>query len=1547
MLRQTIHELAFESALGALGAPASKVIEQSLERLQRLLGACGAVLFEVGLDGVVPVVRCGESLLEPSASLQVQLLSVRQVVRLHRTYYLPVGTDAAPGILAIRFSGSSPHTDPYTDDDLGTVLEPYTQFLGRLLERERRLPQQVRPAPDPGTTRQPGQLARLARFRQTMIEVVEEALRRGLDEGFYQWLLERAVTTVPGAQKGSIFLRLPSGDYRIGAAVGYDLIKLAGVRFSRADIALSADTVSFEPRLTRHYHEINKQLSDEVGRVLRDSGEAHNIRVALSVPVAIGGQLPAVLYLDNVDDPDAFGDEATETARVFGAQVGAVLQRLELQQAAERRTAFLESLSTLVSDALVRGVDAAFYQRLLERTVAIVPGAEAGSVLVRADDARFYYQAAVGYDLGALRQISYNLTQIHVFTPGSSSQLIRYDSTQVGADEAPVVETAGRLRDNPLTLVIPVTVRGELVALINLDAFSDAAPEQVFSPEAMRLAETFAQQLELVLQRLALQREAETRARFQSAVSGVLVKTLEQGLSQDVYSDILAQAVAAVPGAQVGSVLLCDNETICRHVAAFGYPLERLQRVHFSVAAALAVLGYDSWGDERSLLVSNPRPFFEHFYGGGVLGRRHLQPAVLLAVPVYVGERLLAVLNLGNHDHTAAFGPEAQQMAETFADQIGVVLQRLELEAESKRRAVAQRLLAQLEGLLLRFDDIADFFPQLADLLLGEPELGTRRIGIYRLNREGGLEPHLYSDNKAQDDAIIAELTKRELLQLDPLSNVMARVIASGEQLYLPDVRQHPEWIVLDANGADVGSVLRQPIRYRDAIWGVLDLEAPAKSAYDRPTRDLVRQIASSIELALVKQADREQLRRELRRMQALDHANTTLRGAATREAVYEATVDALFGNTVSKSCRLLRYDAEQDALVVVAVRGPGDDDVVGQRLSRNQGASWHVFSQNELLHLRPSQDSQTAQGYLGIPLIGAQHDVIGVLSVRGKEGRGFGDSDEAFLKALAQACSSAVVRLELLERSEREARAYRALANFGATIEEINDVGELMALGLEQLRDQLGLDVATYYDLYGDTLYPAPLRGDYPDNFARHRNASVTPVGINFPGYVAARGDLVYLPDTVPDLYPHTGLMQMGVRTRVGLPVRKQGAIVRVIVLASFGRTVSVSDEQLVVVRNFVRRLEHALERADTVREVAEARDAYQQLAEFGGLIEAINDVHELMQLGLVRLYEQFGLDAGGYYDVRDGVSYLIDVWGDYPDAVERLKGRAVGTLTKGSLGQVMTQGDVVYTEDYQNSPDAIARYQRLGLRTRLLLPVRQRGEIVKIVDISSFSAVVPLSPEQITIAKSFVRRLEHALERADNLQEVKTTREATLRALGTVLEHRDIETKGHTDRVVALSLRLGRALGLNARQLRDLRWGAYLHDLGKLAIPDRLLLKAGRFDADEYKQMKRHAELGYAMTADIPFLPHETRAVVRHHHERYDGSGYPDGLAGEQIPFLARIFSLADVYDALTNSRPYKPAWSVDDTLAELRRGSSTQFDPALVPLFIAVVQEPDTVF
>ena len=198
--------------------------------------------------------------------------------------------------------------------------------------------------------------------------------------------------------------------------------------------------------------------------------------------------------------------------------------------------------------------------------------------------------------------------------------------------------------------------------------------------------------------------------------------------------------------------------------------------------------------------------------------------------------------------------------------------------------------------------------------------------------------------------------------------------------------------------------------------------------------------------------------------------------------------------------------------------------------------------------------------------------------------------------------------------------------------------------------------------------------------------------------------------------------------------------------------------------------------------------------------------------------------------------------------------------------------------------------------------------------------------------------RVAEATRDLAAALAELEDTYRATLEALGSALDTRDVGTHAHSRRVVGYSLSIAHAFGVDETQMRDIEHGVLLHDIGKIGIPDAILLKPDKLTADEWKVMRRHPEIGKRLIENVPFLQGAI-PIIFCHHEKWDGTGYPRGLKGEQIPLAARIFAVVDVWDAMRSDRPYRRGWPDEQVDAHIRTLAGTHFDPQVVRAFLAL--------
>jgi len=252
-------------------------------------------------------------------------------------------------------------------------------------------------------------------------------------------------------------------------------------------------------------------------------------------------------------------------------------------------------------------------------------------------------------------------------------------------------------------------------------------------------------------------------------------------------------------------------------------------------------------------------------------------------------------------------------------------------------------------------------------------------------------------------------------------------------------------------------------------------------------------------------------------------------------------------------------------------------------------------------------------------------------------------------------------------------------------------------------------------------------------------------------------------------------------------------------------------------------------------------------------------------------------------------------------------------------------------------------------GFAAYMAVPLHAMGQLQGVLELFHQRSF-PTDPEWGSFLDALAAQVAIALSSAalfDNLQrtnaELLLAYDTTIEGWAKALDLRDEETVGHSRRVTEMTVRLAERLGVSDEELVHVRRGALLHDIGKMGVPDAILRKPGKLTDEEWAIMKRHTTHALDLLAPIPFL-RPALDIPHFHHEKWDGTGYPGGLHGEQIPLAARIFAVVDVYDALTSDRPYREAWSVERTLEHIRGETGTHFDPTVAEAFLAMIAEDE---
>jgi putative nucleotidyltransferase with HDIG domain len=347
--------------------------------------------------------------------------------------------------------------------------------------------------------------------------------------------------------------------------------------------------------------------------------------------------------------------------------------------------------------------------------------------------------------------------------------------------------------------------------------------------------------------------------------------------------------------------------------------------------------------------------------------------------------------------------------------------------------------------------------------------------------------------------------------------------------------------------------------------------------------------------------------------------------------------------------------------------------------------------------------------------------------------------------------------------------------------------------------------------------------------------------------------------------------------------------------------------------------------------------------LSEIDRTIASTFDLRVSLQIILKHVIEQLKVDAADVLVLNPHTQVLEYAAGSgfhYPE-VESMR----QPLGGGQAGQALFERKLIKITDIATSgavfshPELIKAEQAAAY---FAMPLITKAQVMGVLEILHRTPIDP-NEEWLDFFRTLAGQAAIAIDNVhmfESLQqttdELELAYDATIEGWSHALDLRDKETEGHTQRVTGMTVELARSFGLSEADLVNIRWGALLHDIGKMGVPDGILLKPGTLTDEEWVIMKRHPTLAYEMLYPIRYL-HGALDIPYCHHERWDGTGYPRKLKGEEIPLAARIFAVVDVWDALTSDRPYRPAWAEEKALEHIQTGSGSHFDPQVVIKFL----------
>lgn len=898
--------------------------------------------------------------------------------------------------------------------------------------------------------------------------------------------------------------------------------------------------------------------------------------------------------------------------------------------------------------------------------------------------------------------------------------------------------------------------------------------------------------------------------------------------------------------------------------------------------------------------------------------------STILLLPLMAQSKTLGLVELQETRETRRFTDREIYLAQTLCHQAAAAIENARLFEATRRQLQELSLLHKVSLAGTEATNETELIERTTFLI--RENLYPDNFGVLLLDAEG-LQLQVHPSYQAGKP-----LTA---LQVPLGRGITGQVASLGMPLRVSDVREFPNYLGYDT---DTLSELCVPMKIGDRLVGVINAESRELDHFserdERLLLTLAGQLASSIER--IRNAAAE--RRRGKQLSILNKLTGEMSGVLDRDRLFRVVVERLNKEMsyISTDISLVDEEAREYALVAVSgsfsplVATSGYRQPFGVGLLDRAARTGEVVVANNV-HNDPDYNlvagHETINSELIIP-IKIYKRVVALLNIEQNEPNAFDEHEVAALSTLCDQISIALEGINLFDSTRRQLQELTVLHAITHAAVNAKDEDELLARATEIIGDSLYPDQFGFLMLDEDS-QSLLVNSNYRGVSAEKKKKRV-PLSHGIAGRVAATGS----PWRVPNVLREPNYLNVSANMRSELCVPLLGNSNRVlgVINAESAQLDAFSDKDMRLLNTIAGQLGTAIEKLRLFNSERVQREQAETLREVAAILSSEMTSSKVLDLILEQLKRVVPFDSASIQIIKG----------------ENLSIRAVaGTLDPSTLGyeipikndkiahpMIFEQRTVLHEDVGQNPDWQFKAPGAVGVKSWIGAPLVVRGACIGVLTVDGYEAR-QFSVADAQLVSAFAVHAGIALENARLFEESKDAYVQTVGALASAIDVRDSYTSGHSQRLADLAVETGKVMGCTENELADLRWGALLHDIGKIGVPDEILRKPGLLEPHEEEVMRRHPEIGAHIVAGVRSLT-SVAPIIRAHQERYDGKGYPDGLKGDAIPLIARIISVADAYVAMTDDRVYRKSRSHEEALAELKRNSGTQFDPKVIRAF-----------
>ena len=898
----------------------------------------------------------------------------------------------------------------------------------------------------------------------------------------------------------------------------------------------------------------------------------------------------------------------------------------------------------------------------------------------------------------------------------------------------------------------------------------------------------------------------------------------------------------------------------------------------------------------------------------------------LLLLPLFAQSKTTGLVELQDTRGPRDFSDREIYLAQTLCQQAAVAIENAKLFEATRRQLQELTLLHQVSVAATEATNEDELIAKATQLI--HENFYTDNFGILLLEKDNA-ELHEHPSYKSGK--------LRQTLTIPLGRGVTGQVASLGVSLRVGDTRKEANYLNYDVESL---SELCVPLKIGDRVIGVANAESKRLNHFSEKDERLLLTLAGQLASGIERLRNATAERQRARQLGILNKLAGEMSGVLDRDRLFKAVVERLNKEMDYVSTDISRVDEESREYVVEAVSGTfaplvskeGYRQPFGVGLLDIAAKTGEPVVANNV-HEQPNYilvpGHEMINSELIIP-IKIYKRVVALLNIESNDLNAFDKYEVAALTTLCEQISVALEGINLFDSTRRQLQELTVLHAITHAAVNAQSEDDLLERATEIIGASIYPDQFGFLILGEDGQFLTVNRNYRGVNGELHGRKFAVSQGI--AGHVAATGK----PWRVPDVHnePNYFLVNPSMRSELCVPILGNGNRVLGVINAESAQLDAFTDADMRLLSTIAGQLGTAIEKLRLFESEQKQREQSETLREVAAILGGATDSSRVLDLILDQLKRVVPFDSASVQILKE----------------DSLSIRAVaGTLDPSIIGYELPIKDdklahpmlyehrTVLYEDIANHPDWLQAPGVSDVKSWIGAPLIVRGECIGVLTVDGYETK-QFSAADAQLVSSFAIHAGIALETARLLEEAEDAYVQTVSALASAIDLRDSYTSGHSQRLADLAVKIGQALGCEDEELEDIRWGALLHDIGKIGVPDDILRKPSSLENHEMEIMRQHPEIGARIVERVKNLA-AVAPIIRAHQERFDGSGYPDGLRADAIPRIARIISVADAYVAMTDERVYRKARSHQAALAEIQSCAGTQFDPSVVDAFLTI--------